>query len=151
MATASVKAIAKQVRMSPRKVAEVASLVQNRSVEDALTILDHTPRRAAVPVSKVIASAAANAENNNKLDPKTLVVTSVEVGQGFALKRFRPAAHGRALPYKKMTSNISVTVTGAEKVKKQTAKKSTDAKKASTDKKDETTKKAATKADGEDK
>lgn len=104
--------------MSPRKVAEVASLVQGYRIEDALTILEHTPRRAALPVSKVIASAAANAENNDKLDPKTLVVTSVEVGQGFALKRFRPAAHGRALPYKKMTSNIKVTVTGSEKVKK---------------------------------
>lgn len=145
MATAQVKAVAKQVRMSPRKVAEVASLVQGRSVEDAITILDHTPRRAAIPVSKTIASAAANAENNSKLDPKTLVVTSVEVGQGFALKRFRPAAHGRALPYKKMTSNIFVTVTGSEKVKK--PKKTADTKKKS----DNDNKKAEKATEGEEK
>lgn len=113
-----VKAVAKAVRMAPRKVLEVASLVNGRSVEDALVILDHTPRRAALPISKVIASAAANAENNHKLDPKSLVISSVQVGQGFALKRFRPAAHGRALPYKKMTSNIIVIVDGVEKVKK---------------------------------
>lgn len=149
MASSSVKAVSKQVGMSPRKVAEVAALVQGRTVEDALTILDHTPRRAALPVSKTVASAAANAENNNKLDPKTLVVTSVEVGQGFALKRFRPAAHGRALPYKKMTSNISVTVTGSEKVKK--PKKTTDnKKKADTEEKSEE-KKDNKKPEGEDK
>ncbi len=146
MATVKVKAVAKQVRMSPRKVAEVASMVQNCSVEDALTILEHTPRRAAQPVSKTIASAAANAENNNRLDPKTLVVSAVEVGQGFALKRFRPAAHGRALPYKKMTSNISVTVTGSEKVKKP---KKTDDKKKTTKKSD--TSESTKKNDGEDK
>lgn len=132
--------------MSPRKVTEVASLVNGRSVKDALTILGHTPRRAAVPVAKVIASAAANAENNNKLDPKTLVISKIEIGQGFALKRFRPAAHGRALPYKKMSSHITVVVDGSAKPKK--AKKSdkasdtnkttaTDDAKKSDDKKDE--------------
>jgi large subunit ribosomal protein L22 len=121
----TVKAVAKAVRMSPRKVYEVASLVQGRSVADALVILEHTPRRAAQPVYKVIASAAANAEHNHKLDPKTLMIANLEVGQGFALKRFRPAAHGRALPYKKMTSNITVAVTGAEKVKKAPKAKST--------------------------
>lgn len=149
MASVDVKAVAKEVRMSPRKVAEVASLVQGRSVEDALTILDHTPRRAALPVSKTIASAAANAENNNKLDPKTLVVSSVQVGQGFAMKRFRPAAHGRALPYKKMSSNITVVVTGSEKVKKP---KKTDEKKADAKKADaKTEKKDTKKPEGEDK
>ena len=144
MASSNVKAVAKQVRMSPRKVTEVASLVQGRKVEDALAILEHTPRRAAQPVAKTIASAAANAENNHKLDPKTLVVTAVEVGQGLAFKRFRPAAHGRALPYKKMTSNISVTVSGSEKVKK--PKKASDsAKTVNTDKK------SSTKPEGEEK
>ena len=130
-ATATVKAVTKQVQMSPRKVTEVASLVQGRTVDEALTILENTPRRAAQPVSKTIASAAANAENNNKLDPKTLVVTSVQVGQGFPLKRFRPAAHGRALPYKKMTTIITVQVTGSEKVKK--VKKPAEAKKTTSD------------------
>ena len=135
MATVTVKAVTKEVRMSPRKVSEVAALVRGRTVEDALTILEHVPRRAALPVSKTISSAAANAENNNKLDPKTLVVSSLTVGQGFPLKRYQPAAHGRALPYKKMSSHIYVEVTGSEKVKKQ-PKKADDKKKAS-DKKSE--------------
>ena len=137
--TNPVKAVAKEVRMAPRKVTEVASLVQGRTVADALVILEHTPRRAAKPVYKTIASAAANAENNHKLDPKSLIVDSVQVGQGFALKRYRPAAHGRALPYKKLTSNITVFVTGTEKQVKKSKPKAASAKTttATTDKKEE--------------
>jgi ribosomal protein L22 len=67
-----VKAIAKGVRQSPRKVSVVASLVRGRMVADALTILSHAPRRASTPVYKAIASAAANAENNHNLKPDTL-------------------------------------------------------------------------------
>lgn len=115
MSDTRVKAVAKAVRVSPRKAHEVASLVNGRTVEDALTILDHTPRKAAKPVSKVIASAAANAEHNHKYDVKSLYIDSIQVGQGFALKRFRPAAHGRALPYKRMTSNITVFLDGTKK------------------------------------
>lgn len=118
MVIKSVNASAKAVRMSPRKVGEVARLVNGRTAEDALVILEHTPRRAAAPVAKVISSAMANAENNFKLNPSTLIISKIEIGQGFALKRFRPAAHGRALPYKKMTSNIYVELQGAEKPKK---------------------------------
>lgn len=135
----NVKAVAKAVRIAPRKVGEVASLVKGRTVEDALVILEHTPRRSANAVAKVISSAAANAENNHKLDPKTLVIETISVGNGFALKRFRPAAHGRALPYKKMTSNITVIVSGSEK--RVTPKKAA-AKKAEAGKKTETTKTA---------
>lgn len=123
-----VKASATGVKSAPRKVGEVASLVKGRTVEDALVILDHVPRRSAQAISKVIASAAANAENNYKLDPKSLRINTIIVSTGFALKRFRPAAHGRALPFKRMTSNIFVTLEGSEK---KTAKK-TAAKKADT-------------------
>ncbi len=119
----TVQAITKQVRMAPRKVTQVASLIKGRTVEDALVILEHTPRRAALAVSKTVNSAAANAEHNHKLDPKTLTISSIEIGQGFAMKRYRPAAHGRALPYKKMTSNIKVVLSGTEKVKKPKAAK----------------------------
>ena len=139
MTDTAVKAVANAVRMSPRKVGEVASLVQGRTVEDALTILEHVPRRAALPVYKVVASAAANAENNHKMDPKTLSIKSIEVGQGFALKRFRPAAHGRALPYKKMTSNITVWIDGSMKKTKgkKTAEKNADTTKKATEEKSE--------------
>lgn len=124
----SVKASATNVRMSPRKVGEVAALVRGRTVADALVILEHTPRRAALPVSKLITSAAANASNNHGMKEDGLVISHISVGPGFALKRYRPAAHGRALPYKKQSSNIEVVLDGQVKPKK-TAKAKTSGKK----------------------
>ncbi len=108
----SVKATARGVRMSPRKVREVAALVRGRSVAEALVILEHTPRRAASPVYKVIASARANAEHNNNLKPDTLMITEISVTAGARIKRFRPAAQGRALPFQRKSAHIFVTVDG---------------------------------------
>lgn len=108
----SVTAIAKGVSMSPRKVGVVASLVRGRTVSDALTILDHTPRRSALAVRKVIASARANADHNHNYKPDTLKIVSITVSPGARLKRFRPAAHGRALPFQRRTSHIHVIVDG---------------------------------------
>ena len=108
----SVIAIAKGVRLSPRKVAVVAALVRGRTVEDALVILEHTPRRSASAVIKVIASARANADHNHGLKPVTLKITEITVTHGPRLKRFRPAAHGRALPFMRRTSHIRVIVDG---------------------------------------
>jgi large subunit ribosomal protein L22 len=120
----AVKAIAKGVRLSPRKVGEVASLVRGRTVEDALTILEHTPRRSAVAVKKVIASARANADHNHGYKPATLTITEITVTPGPSLKRYRPAAHGRALPFMKRSSHITVTVDGEmREVKKPAAAK----------------------------
>jgi large subunit ribosomal protein L22 len=113
-----VQATAKGVSQSPRKVSEVASLVRNRTVADALVILSHTPRRAAQPVEKVVASARANAEHNHNLKPDTLRIVEITVTAGPRIKRFRPAAHGRALPFQRKTSHIRVTVTGEERQKK---------------------------------
>ncbi len=118
-----VLAVAKGVRMSPRKVGEVAALVRGRSVADALTILEHTPRRAATAVYKVIASARANADNNHNLKADTLRIVEISVSQGVHLKRAKPAAHGRALPFLKRASHIRVVVDGeARAVKKPGAK-----------------------------
>jgi large subunit ribosomal protein L22 len=114
----NVKAEAKGVKISPRKVGVVASLVRKRTVEDALTILSHTPRRSAEQVSKVIKSAKANAEHNHNLKPNTLTIVEISVSPGPRLKRFRPAARGRALPFQKRTSHIRVIVTGEERVAK---------------------------------
>jgi len=116
--TSSVRAIARGVQMTPRKIALVAHLVRGRSVADALIILDHTPKHAATPVKKVIASAAANATHNHSLDGKTLLIDSLQVTPGPRLKRFRAGAKGMAKPYQKRTSHIQVVVTGAVKVKK---------------------------------
>lgn len=116
-----VKAIAKGVRLSPRKVAVVASLVRGRSVEDALTILEHTPRRSAVAVSKVIKSAKANADHNHGYKPATLNIVEITVTPGPRLKRYKPAAQGRALPFMKRTSHISVVVDGEKREVKKPA------------------------------
>lgn len=115
-----VLAVAKGVRMSPRKVAVVAALVRGRSVEDAMVILQHTPRRSATPVTKAIASAAANAENNHNYKRGTLNIVEISVTPGPRLKRFRPAAHGRALPFQRRTSHIRVVVTGEQRAAKRT-------------------------------
>lgn len=111
----SVKAIAKGVSISPRKVSVVAGLVRGRSVADALTILEHTPRRSALAVSKVIASARANAEHNHNYKPDTLQITEISVTAGPRLKRFRPVSRGMAHPYQKRTSHIRVLVDGEKR------------------------------------
>lgn len=124
----AVKAIAKGVSISPRKVAVVAALVRGRTVEDAVTILEHTPRRAALAVKKVIQSAAANADHNHNLKPGTLSIVEISVTSGPRLKRYRPAAHGRALPFQRRTSHIFVSVDGEQRVAKKPAKTEKEAK-----------------------
>lgn len=122
----AVQAIAKGVRISPRKVAVVAALVRGRSVADAIVILNHTPRRSALAVRKAIESARANAENNHNLKADTLMITEIRVNNGPSLKRFRPASHGRALPFQRRSSHIYVTVDGEVRApKKPTIKKET--------------------------
>jgi large subunit ribosomal protein L22 len=123
----TVKAISKGVRMSPRKVGVVASLVRGRTVADALVILEHVPRRAAAPVRKTIESAKANADHNHNVKPDTLKIVEISVTPGPRLKRYRPAAHGRALPFQRRTSHIRVVVDGdiREAKKPAAAKKET--------------------------
>ena len=127
MAENIVRAYAKGVDQAPRKVGLVASLVRNRTVADALVILEHVPRRAALPVKKAIESARANATNNHGLDGKALTISTISVTTGKRLKRYKPASRGRALPFEKKTSNILIEVTGAEKPAKKPATKKADA------------------------
>lgn len=121
----TVRSYVKEVNLTPRKVSLVASLVRGRDVADALVILSHTPKRAATPVTKAIESARSNAINNHGLDTKTLTISTISVTAGSRLKRFKPAARGRALPFEKKTANILVEVSGdlkPKKVKAETAK-----------------------------
>ena len=118
-----VRAYAKGIDLAPRKVSIVASLVRNRTVADALVILEHVPRRSALPIKKAIESAKANAVNNHGLDGKPLVKKTMSVTGGNRLKRFKPHMRGMALPFQKKTSNILVEVTGTEKPKKKPAAK----------------------------
>lgn len=118
----SVQALAKGVRMSPRKTGVVASLVRGHTVADALTILEHTPRRSALVVKKVIESAKANATHNHNYKPNTLRIVAITVTPGQRLKRARPASHGRALPFERKASHIKVIVDGEKRVIKKPAK-----------------------------
>jgi large subunit ribosomal protein L22 len=106
----SAVAKARFVRVSPTKARRVLNLVRGKSVSEALDILRWAPQAASVPVAKVIASAAANAQNNNGLDPATLVVASVYADDGPTAKRIRPRAQGRAFRIRRRTSHITVVV-----------------------------------------
>ncbi|MEU5848027.1 MULTISPECIES: 50S ribosomal protein L22 [Saccharopolyspora] len=101
---------ARFVRVSPMKARRVVELIKGRSAADALAVLQFAPQTASGPVSKVLASAIANAENNLSLDPETLVVRHAYVDEGPTLKRFRPRAQGRAYRIRKRTSHITVEV-----------------------------------------
>jgi large subunit ribosomal protein L22 len=101
---------ARFVRMAPMKCRRVVDLVRGKPVSEALAILRFSPQAAAEPVAKVIASAAANAENNLDLDPDTLFVDVAMVDEGPTLKRIRPRAQGRAYRIRKRTSHITIEV-----------------------------------------
>jgi large subunit ribosomal protein L22 len=101
---------ARFVRVSASKARRVINLVRGKPVSEALDVLRWLPQSASVPVSKVIASAAANAQNNDGLDPSTLVVTAVYADEGPTAKRIRPRAQGRAFRIRRRTSHITVVV-----------------------------------------
>jgi large subunit ribosomal protein L22 len=106
----SAVAKARFVHVSPTKARRVIDLVRGKSVDEALHILRWAPQAASEPVAKVIASAAANAQNNEGLDPSTLVVATVYADEGPTAKRIRPRAQGRAFRIRKRTSHITVIV-----------------------------------------
>jgi large subunit ribosomal protein L22 len=106
----SAVAKARFVRVSASKARRVIDLVRGKSVTEALDILRWAPQAASEPVAKVIASAAANAQNNDGLDPATLVVAAVYADEGPTAKRIRPRAQGRAFRIRKRTSHITVIV-----------------------------------------
>lgn len=106
----SATAVARFVGISASKARRVINLVRGKSVEEALDILRWAPQQASEPVAKVIASAAANAQNNNGLDPATLVVATVYADEGPTAKRIKPRAQGRAYRIRKRTSHITVIV-----------------------------------------
>src|SRR5882757_1446291 len=106
----SAVAKARFVRVSASKARRVIDLVRGKSVTEALDILRWAPQAASEPVAKVIASAAANAQNNDGLDPATLVVASVYADEGPTDNRIRPRAQGRAFRIRKRTSHITVIV-----------------------------------------
>ena len=104
------RAQARYVRVTPMKARRVIDLIRGRPAAEAQAILHFAPQAASEPVGKVLDSAIANATNNFKLDPDTLVVREAYVDEGPTLKRFRPRAQGRAYRIRKRTSHITVVV-----------------------------------------
>jgi large subunit ribosomal protein L22 len=105
-----VRASARFVRTSASKARRVVNLVRGLPAKEALTVLQFAPQRASVPVRKVIASAIANAENNEQLDPDSLLVAEIRVDEGPTMKRYRPRAQGRAYRIRKRTCHITVAL-----------------------------------------
>ncbi|HIW63778.1 MAG TPA: 50S ribosomal protein L22 [Candidatus Stackebrandtia excrementipullorum] len=104
------RAVARYVRVSPMKARRVVNLVRGLPANEALTVLEFAPQSASEQVYKVVASAIANAENNEKLDPESLLISEAYVDEGPTMKRYRPRAHGRAFRIRKRTSHITVVL-----------------------------------------
>ncbi len=105
-----VKAVAKNVGFSPRKIRLVIDMVRGKKVDDALTVLSFLTTPSAKAVAKVIKSASANAENNLEMSPADLRIAAIFADQGHTLKRFRPKSRGRVSPILKRSSHITVLV-----------------------------------------
>ena len=104
------RAVAKYIRISPYKVREVLDLVRGQHVQRAAEILRFSERDAALVVGKVLASAVANAENNDGIDPEELYISACYADEGVTIKRFRPRARGRAGRIRKRTCHVTIIV-----------------------------------------
>jgi large subunit ribosomal protein L22 len=116
-----VRAVAKWVRMSPRKARLVAEHIRGRTVPEARSVLAFTPRAAARELEKVLSSAVANAEANHNLVGDDLVVSSAFVDEGPVFKRWRARARGRAARIRKPTCHITVVLAPAAQTEKEEA------------------------------
>ena len=105
-----VKAIARNIRVSPRKVRLIADAIRHLSNDNAVRVLEVTHKRAARPLIKVLQSAVANAVNNANLEKTSLKIANLQVAETQAYKRFHPSTRGRIHPYKKRGSTITVVL-----------------------------------------
>ena len=104
------KAVAKYVRIAPRKVRVVMDLIRGKDIAEAFAILKFTPKAGADVIEKVLKSAVANAENNFDMDVDRLYVSTAFVDQGPTLKRIHPRSRGQAFKILKRTSHVTVVV-----------------------------------------
>src|ERR671928_1909231 len=105
-----VRAVARNIRISPQKVRLVLKVIEGKPVGEAEAILRYLPHKAAGPIGKLLKSAVANADNNFELDPADLVVAGASADGGTMLKRWRPRARGRVNRILKRYSHISLAV-----------------------------------------
>jgi large subunit ribosomal protein L22 len=108
------KAVAKYVRISPRKARQVIDLIRGKEIGEAVAILRNTPRKASGLIEKVLKSAVANAENNYEMVADELFVKEAYVNEGPTMKRWRARAQGMASPIRKRTSHIAIVVSEKE-------------------------------------
>lgn len=119
------QAVARSLRISPRKLNLLAGLIRGKTVDKAMADLEFSHKRIAGDVRKVVMSAVANAENNHGLDVNELVVSEAYVGKNLTLKRFHARGRGRGAPVMKPFSQLTVVVRqAAELAEKKRAKKS---------------------------
>ena len=119
--TSLVKAINKNIRTSPRKLALICNFIKGKKADIALRDLEFTRKKVAKDVSKTVKSAISNAENNYQFDIDNLFVKEAYVGKSLVMKRFRPRAKGRASPIKKPFSRLTIIL--EEKQEKKVSKK----------------------------
>ena len=112
----TVKAINKNVRSSPRKLALVLNYIKGKKADLALRDLEFTRKRIAKDVSKTVKSAISNAENNHQYDIDNLFVKEAYVGKSIVMKRFRPRAKGRAAPILKPYSSVTIILSEIKKM-----------------------------------
>ena len=113
-----IKAINKNVRSSPRKLAVICNFIKGKKADIALRDLEFARKRVAKDVSKTVKSAISNAENNFQFDIDNLFVKEAYVGKSLVMKRFRPRAKGRASPIKKPFSRITIILEEKNEKKK---------------------------------
>ena len=104
------KAVAKYIRITPRKVRIVLDLIRGKNVAEAFAILKFTPKAGTDVVEKVLRSAVANAENNFDMDADKLIVKTAFADQGPTLKRIHPRSRGQAFKILKRTSHVTIVV-----------------------------------------
>ena len=114
----SIRAVNKNVRSSPRKIALVLDYIRGKKADIALRDLEFARKKIASDVSKTVKSAIANAENNFQYDIDRLIVKEAYCGKQIVMKRFRPRAKGRAAPIKKPYSNLTIILSEQKRMEK---------------------------------
>ncbi len=108
------RAVAKYIRISPRKLKPICDLVRGKDANEAMAILNFTPRKGARLIAKVLQSAMSNAENNHDMDVESLYIKEIYANQGPRMRRYKAGSHGRPCPRLIRTSHIGVVVSEKE-------------------------------------
>ncbi len=123
-----VKVKLRHLRIAPRKVRLIADLIRGKGAIEAQALLNFCKKRAALPVSKLLKSALANAKNNLNIEESNLFISKITVDEGPKLKRWRPRSRGQAFEIQKKTSHITLVLKEKEETKEKRTKKTKKAK-----------------------